>query len=277
MSQRPALMRRPEYAGRAGRAGLVATGISVSLTFVVAVAGTSIMEPPYPGRPGQPPWAVSAHLSPYLAVALAGGALAVGTMGLALTISAMRRGWVIPARPVLLAGLVAAALLTLVPPVGSSDPLSYAAYGRMLVSGHNPYAIGPDVLARLGIPWLGRYRTGTRHPRTTGPSRPAARPSRPSSAARPPGSPSSSCRCSTWPRSPVPACYCTGWPAATAAARSARPCSGRATRCCFRYSWPGSTSTARLSSSAWPRSRCSAARRTARPGARRWPLRPRAL
>ena len=152
MSQRPALMRRPEYAGRAGRAGLVATGISVALTFVVAVAGTSIMEPPYPGRPGQPPWAVSAHLSPYLAIALAGGALAVGTMGLALTISAMRRGWVIPARPVLLAGLVAAALLTLVPPVGSSDPLSYAAYGRMLVTGHNPYAIGPDVLARLGDP-----------------------------------------------------------------------------------------------------------------------------
>ena len=152
MSQRSALMRRPEYAGRAGRAGLVATGISVALTFVVAVAGTSIMEPPYPGRPGQPPWAVSAQLSPYLAVALAGGALAVGTMGLALTISAMRRGWVIPARPVLLAGLVAAALLTLVPPVGSSDPLSYAAYGRMLVTGHNPYAIGPDVLARLGDP-----------------------------------------------------------------------------------------------------------------------------
>ncbi|MGP0027645.1 MAG: polyprenol phosphomannose-dependent alpha 1,6 mannosyltransferase MptB [Streptosporangiaceae bacterium] len=152
MSQRPALMRRPEYAGRAGRAGLVATGISVALTFVVAVAGTSVMEPPYPGRPGQPPWAFNAHLSPYLAIALAGGALAAGTIGLALTIGAMRRGWVIPARPVLLAGLVAAILLTLVPPIGSSDPLSYAAYGRVLVTGHNPYAIGPDVLARLGDP-----------------------------------------------------------------------------------------------------------------------------
>ncbi len=152
MSQRPALMRRPEYAGRSGRAGLVATGISVALTFVVAVAGTSVMEPPYPGRPGQPPWAFNAHLSPYLAIALAGGALAAGTIGLALTIGAMRRGWVIPARPVLLAGLVAAILLTLVPPIGSSDPLSYAAYGRVLVTGHNPYAIGPDVLARLGDP-----------------------------------------------------------------------------------------------------------------------------
>ena len=66
--------------------------------------------------------------------------------------SAMRHGWVIPARSILLAGLVAAAALTLVPPFGSSDPLSYAAYGRILVTGHNPYAIGPDVLARLGDP-----------------------------------------------------------------------------------------------------------------------------
>ena len=149
MSQRPAFGQRPE---RAGRAGLAATGVSIALTFVVAVAGTSVMEPPYPGRPGQPPWAFSAHLSPYLAVALTGAAIAAGTMGLALTMSAMRRGWVIPARSILLAGLIAAAALTIVPPFGSSDPLSYAAYGRMLVTGHNPYAIGPDVLARLGDP-----------------------------------------------------------------------------------------------------------------------------
>ena len=158
MSQRPAFMRRPEHAGHAGRAdlagraGLAATGVSIALTFTVAVAGTSVLEPPYPGRPGQPPWAFGAHLSPYLAVALTGAAVAAGTIGLALTMSAMRRGWVIPARWILLAGLVAAVALTLVPPLGSSDPLSYAAYGRMLVTGHNPYAIGPDVLARLGDP-----------------------------------------------------------------------------------------------------------------------------
>jgi hypothetical protein len=149
MSQPPASARRPELAGRAG---LTATGVSIALTFAVAVAGTSVMEPPYPGRPGQPPWALSAHLSPDLAVALTAAALTAGTIGLALTMSAMRRGWVVPARYLLLAGLLAAAVLTLVPPFGSSDPLSYAAYGRMLVTGHNPYAIGPDVLARLGDP-----------------------------------------------------------------------------------------------------------------------------
>lgn len=149
MSQRPAPRPRPDVAGRAG---LALTAVSVTLTFTVAVSGTSVMEPPYPGRPGQPPWAFAAQLSPYLAVALAGAALLAGTAGLALTLSATRRGWRLPVRALLLGGLLAAVALALVPPFGSSDPLSYAAYGRMLVTGHNPYAIGPDALARLGDP-----------------------------------------------------------------------------------------------------------------------------
>jgi hypothetical protein len=149
MSQRPAPRPRPDVAGRAG---LALTGLSVALTFVVAVTGPSLMEPPFPGRPGPPPWAFDAHLSPYLAVALAGAALLAGTAGLALTLSATRRGWPLPVRVLLLAGLLAAVALTLVPPFGSSDPLSYAAYGRILVTGHNPYVTAPDVLARLGDP-----------------------------------------------------------------------------------------------------------------------------
>jgi hypothetical protein len=52
----------------------------------------------------------------------------------------------------LIAGLLAAAALTLVPPFGSSDHLSYAAYGRMLVTGHNPYTTTPRQLAALGDP-----------------------------------------------------------------------------------------------------------------------------
>ena len=37
-------------------------------------------------------------------------------------------------------------MLVLLPPFGSADHLSYAAYGRMLVTGHDPYATGPSVL-----------------------------------------------------------------------------------------------------------------------------------
>ncbi len=138
--------------GRAGRAGLIAVGASVACTFAVAVAGPSVMEPVLPGRSGQPPWSLGLHPSPYLAVGLTAAALAAGTLGLVLVLRAIRRGWSVPARAVLMAGLLAAVALTLVPPFGSSDHLSYAAYGRMLVTGHNPYTTTPAQLAALGDP-----------------------------------------------------------------------------------------------------------------------------
>jgi hypothetical protein len=124
----------------------------VALTFGVAAAGPSIMEPVLPGRPGTPPWSFGLHLSPYLAVGLTAAGLAAGTLGLVLVLRAVRGGWSVPARAVLAAGLLAAAALTLVPPFGSSDHLSYAAYGRMLVTGHNPYTTTPAQLAALGDP-----------------------------------------------------------------------------------------------------------------------------
>jgi hypothetical protein len=139
-------------AARLGQVGLAATGLSVALTFTVALLGSSLMEPPLPGRPGQPPWSFPAHPSPYLVVALTAAAIVVGTGGLALTIWAGRRGWRISPGLLLAAGVVAAVALALVPPFGSSDHLSYAAYGRMVVTGHDPYTTTPAALARLGDP-----------------------------------------------------------------------------------------------------------------------------
>jgi len=143
---------RPAPTVRAGTAGLVAVGISVVCTFAVAVAGPSVMEPALPGHPGQPPWSLGLNPSPYLAIGLTAAALAAGALGLVLTLRAVRRGWSVPAPMVLAGGLLAAAALTLVPPFGSSDHLSYAAYGRMLVTGHNPYTTTPAQLAALGDP-----------------------------------------------------------------------------------------------------------------------------
>ena len=161
------MTRRPERAGflgpagspgpaspkmSAGTAGLIVIGASVACTLAVALAGPSVMEPVLPGRPGQPPWSLGLHPSPYLAVGLTAAGLAAGTLGLVLVLRAVRGGWSVPARAVLVAGLLAAAALTLVPPFGSSDHLSYAAYGRMLVTGHNPYTTTPAQLAALGDP-----------------------------------------------------------------------------------------------------------------------------
>ena len=154
------MITRPLSRGRAscasntrwGRIGLAAMAASVALTVAVAAAGPSVMEPALPRRAGQPPWAFNAHPSPYLAAGLTAAALGIGVLGLVLTLRAIRGGWSVPARAVLVGGLLAAAVLTLVPPLGSSDQLSYAAYGRMLVTGHNPYTTTPAQLAALGDP-----------------------------------------------------------------------------------------------------------------------------
>ena len=53
--------------------------------------------------------------------------------------SRVRGGWVAAPRTLLIAGGIVAAGFMLMPPVGSSDHLNYAAYGRMAVTGHNPY------------------------------------------------------------------------------------------------------------------------------------------
>ena len=160
---------RPGRAESAGRAGLIAIGASVAGTFAVAVAGPSVMEPALPGRPGQPPWSFGLHPSPYLAVGLTAAALAAGTLGLVLALRAVRGGWSVPARAVLVAGLLAAVALTLVPPFGSSDHLSYAAYGRMLVTGHNPYTTTPAQLAALGDPVARAVQDWARSPSVYGP------------------------------------------------------------------------------------------------------------
>ena len=159
----------PGRAAPAGRAGLIAIGASVAGTFAVAVAGPSVMEPALPGRPGQPPWSFGLHPSPYLAVGLTAAALAAGTVGLVLVLRAVRGGWSVPARAVLVAGLLAAVALTLVPPFGSSDHLSYAAYGRMLVTGHNPYTTTPAQLAALGDPVARAVQDWSRSPSVYGP------------------------------------------------------------------------------------------------------------
>ena len=140
---------RPE---RAGRAGLAATGLSIALTLTVALLGPSLLEPALPGQASAPPWFFPAHPSPYLVVALALAAVAAGTAGLGLTIWASRRGWQVSPWLLLAAGIVAAAALALLPPFGSGDHLSYAAYGRMAATGHDPYTTTPAELARLGDP-----------------------------------------------------------------------------------------------------------------------------
>jgi hypothetical protein len=150
----------PGRVARVGRAGLAAIAVSIAGTVAVGAAGTSLMTPPLPGAPGWLPWGLELRLSPYLAVGLAAASLAAGALGLLLTLRAMRSGWTVSPRSVLLAGVIAAIAVGTTRPFGTSDFLSYAAYGHELVTGHNPYLVAPralpgDPVARAVQDWAG--------------------------------------------------------------------------------------------------------------------------
>ncbi|WP_051108877.1 hypothetical protein [Actinomadura flavalba] len=128
--------------GRLGAAGLVAIGGAVGCFLLTALLGPSLFQPALDGRPGEPPYALDAGASPYLVVGLVAGGVLAGAAGLAACFAALRRGWSMRARPLLVAGLLVMAAFTFLPPIGSSDHLNYAAYGRMVVLGHDPYTTG---------------------------------------------------------------------------------------------------------------------------------------
>ncbi|HET9898585.1 MAG TPA: hypothetical protein VFQ44_26985 [Streptosporangiaceae bacterium] len=142
---------------RRGAAGLAISALSFALTATVAVLGPSLMEPALPVGDGRSrwsgaPWSLAVHLSPYLIVALSGAAIATAVIGLIISLNACKRGWSPSAMLILLAGMAGAIILAFLPPIGSSDHLSYAAYGRMALTGHDPYTSTAAMLARLGDP-----------------------------------------------------------------------------------------------------------------------------
>ncbi len=142
----------------AGFAGLGLSASGLACFLVVALLGPSVMEPALPGRPGQPPYSLLAHPSPYLVIALTVAGVILTAAGLALSLRAACRGWTFRPRVLLLAGALATAAFTLMPPVGSGDHLNYAAYGRMAATGHDPYAttareLPADPVARAVQDW----------------------------------------------------------------------------------------------------------------------------
>jgi hypothetical protein len=137
-------------------------GIGASLvTIVVAsLARKSWMGPYLPmPRTGPPFQLASLHLSlDSVAVALWLSAIA-GGIGVAAGLIAVRKGARPPVRLLLVTAAVVVAVLTLLPPVGSTDSLDYMAFGRMVVLGHSPYVMVPWDLIHMhdpvghSIPW----------------------------------------------------------------------------------------------------------------------------
>ncbi|MBB5626539.1 polyprenol phosphomannose-dependent alpha 1,6 mannosyltransferase MptB [Sphaerisporangium krabiense] len=145
--------------GRWPWAAVGGIALSVVATMVIGLLGPSVVVPPLPGPAWQPPYSLDAHPSGHFVVALEAVAVVLGALGLTAGLIALRRGWRPDPRILLLAGCAAAVVLAFLPPSGSADHLNYAAYGRMVTLGHDPYATGAVALPgdpiadSVEIPW----------------------------------------------------------------------------------------------------------------------------
>jgi hypothetical protein len=135
-----------------GLVSVVSLGLAIAIMIVVSGAGKSRAEVS-PGRPHiGPPWWIPLHL-PVTVVTLAlWFAALVGAAGIAAGLVAVGRGARPAPRAVAGAAIVVIALFTVLPAAGSTDPYDYAAYGRIVTLGHDPYLMTPYQLRRASDP-----------------------------------------------------------------------------------------------------------------------------
>jgi hypothetical protein len=137
-------------------------GIGASMATIVAVslARKSWMGPPLLMPRIGPPFQLAGwHMSlDSVAIALWLSAIA-GGLGVAAGLIAVRQGARPPLRLLLITAATVVAVLTVLPPVGSTDSLDYMAFGRMVALGHSPYVMVPWDLIHMhdpvgkSIPW----------------------------------------------------------------------------------------------------------------------------
>jgi hypothetical protein len=128
---------------------LAVAGIGSSILIMIAMSAVrdSWMYPPMPRPASAPPWDLrSAGVSAGVATVALWIAVLAGAGGVAAGLLAVQRGARPSLRALLIAAVLAVAALTVLPPAGSSDVLDYAAYGRIMVLGHNPYLMTPHSL-----------------------------------------------------------------------------------------------------------------------------------
>ena len=132
-----------------------AIAASVLIMIVISAAGPSAAVPAVNGAgtaTAGPPWWHELHLTATVVTVSLWAAMALGCAGVIAGLVAVARGARPPVRPVLAAAFLAVAVLTVLPPAGSTDAISYAASGRTAVTGHSPYVMTPLQLQRSGDP-----------------------------------------------------------------------------------------------------------------------------
>jgi hypothetical protein len=129
---------------------VAAAGITLSVLamIIVSASGPNVSVPVVPGALSPSWW----QLSPTATVILVWAAMGVGCASILAGLAGVARGGRLPIHALLGLAVVAVAALTMLPPAGSTDSLSYAASGRIAVLGHNPYVMTPYQLEHSSDP-----------------------------------------------------------------------------------------------------------------------------
>ncbi len=128
----------------------VGIGSSILIMIALSLLRDGWQRPPIVLPAFGPPWDLpTTHVSLGTASVALWIAVAAGTGGVIAGLAAISHG----ARPsprwlLIIAGIVVA-VLTVLPPTGSTDAFDYAAYGRIVVLGHSPYLMTPYHLRRV--------------------------------------------------------------------------------------------------------------------------------
>jgi hypothetical protein len=133
---------------------LAAAAIAVSTLIIIAIsaAGPNVSVPVMRRPAVSPPWWHALHLTATFVTVSLWAAMVLGCAGVIAGLVAVARGARPPVRAIIAAAFLAIAVVTVLPPAGSTDAISYAANGRMAVIGHSPYVMTPLQLQRIGDP-----------------------------------------------------------------------------------------------------------------------------
>ena len=131
---------------------LAAIGISLAAMVLIGLAGPSAAVPGFRSAAPWPPYFGHLSLSPVLVAFASWAAVLVGGAGVGAGLVAVGRGWRPRPRNVIIGAILAVVALALVPPIGSTDMLDYAIYGRIAALGHSPYVMTPFRLKAMGDP-----------------------------------------------------------------------------------------------------------------------------
>jgi hypothetical protein len=146
---------------------LAAVAIAVSTLIIIAIsaAGPNVSVPVMRKSSIWPPWWHALHLTATFVTVSLWAAMVLGGAGVIAGLAAVARGARPPVRPIMAAAFLAVAVVTVLPPAGSTDAISYAANGRMAVIGRSPYVMTPLQLRGSGDP-VGRQIPVTEFPST---------------------------------------------------------------------------------------------------------------